>query len=248
MKRILKSIFTILKVFAIFLAIIIILFLTMILFKEEDKKLITESFVDFEQIDGITKFRSCYGHDSGRILNKKEPPSSLKHYVIPKDEYVKTEDKVKIFAPFDGKVLWVGTMHADRGVHLILLPRKSLWGLGFDHINLKEGIGRGYKFSAGDLLGYASTGDDEEYPGSFDVELGYLPQIDSGSDSAFNHMTEEVLQQFEEYGLSQNEMVITMEEREKDPCECVQMGESDCVFRPENTYPDQAVKLTTGSD
>src|SRR5437868_5023633 len=68
---------------------------------------VTAAPLDMTQMESISKFRSCSGHDySGHnIAGEVETGRSMKHYASPLHEFRGTEDKVKVFAPFDGKII-----------------------------------------------------------------------------------------------------------------------------------------------
>jgi len=215
------------------------------MFKDEDAKFVTTSFINFEQIESISKFRSCSGHNSGRIFNKAEPISSLKHYIQPKNEYFGTEDQVKVLAPFDGKIVLISSkFNNERGQSMLLRPYNELWTLGLTHVNPLPELKRGDKFSAGDLLAYASTGKDHPpYPASFDVGVNYFWQLDLGVDSVFNHMTDEALMEFAKYNVTIENIIVSLEERLSKPCDCYERGDTECGFRTSVEDPEHVVKL-----
>ncbi|MBU0707766.1 hypothetical protein KKG41_05340 [Patescibacteria group bacterium] len=245
MKKKKKVLLIVLSVFPGIPVLIALIFIVLIAFKNEDAKFVTANFIDLEQIEGITKFRSCYGHNAGRIINNDEPASSLKNYVNAKSKQALGEGvRINIYAPFDGFIFGgysnEGSVH-DR--HIFLAPNFSGWAMAYDHIDPLPKVKFGHRFSAGDLLGYGKLNPDHpEDAGSFDVEMGFVPQIDIGVDSVFNHMTDGVLKEFADYGITPENIIVSREEREANPCECHEDGGSDCRFYPEHTYPDQAIR------
>ena len=72
---------------------------------EDDLLFIIANPLDLSQIQRISLFRSCVGHDySGKnIEGEEEILRSMKHYLEPLPALVGT-NQIKIFAPFDGKV------------------------------------------------------------------------------------------------------------------------------------------------
>lgn len=65
---------------------------------------ITANPVDLSQIEKISKFRSCAGHDfSGHnFLGETETDRSMKHYLKPLSAF--DDNKAALYAPFDGQV------------------------------------------------------------------------------------------------------------------------------------------------
>ncbi len=72
---------------------------------EESTHFIVANPLNLSQIQRISKFRSCIGHDySGlNIEREKETLRSMKHYIEPLPSLIGT-DQVNIFAPFDGEI------------------------------------------------------------------------------------------------------------------------------------------------
>jgi len=219
------------------------LVLLAIIFKNENEKFVTANFVNFEQIDSITKYRSCYGHNAGRIIDSGEPVSSLKHYVNVNYEDLEEGERVKVYAPFDGRIIGSYSRELDNDKHIFLKPKGSLWAMGFDHVEPFEQVKLGYKFSAGELLGYATINKDHPDIGGFDVETGYVFQLDYGSDSVFNHMTDKTLVQFAEYGVTPENIIVSRDEREANPCECYEGEDTDCRFGTPTNDREHSVKL-----
>jgi len=67
---------------------------------------ITSNPVDLSQINRISKFRSCIGHDySGtNSEGRQESNRSMKHYVEPINSLAGTSGELQVFAPFDGRI------------------------------------------------------------------------------------------------------------------------------------------------
>jgi hypothetical protein len=78
-------------------------------------KTITAVPLDLSQIQGISKYRSCSGHDrAGYNFNQVlETDRSMKHYIYPIPEFQGTINKVKMFAPFDGTVAMIQRVNSD---------------------------------------------------------------------------------------------------------------------------------------
>lgn len=82
---------------------------------DKNAKTIIAVPLDLTQIQSISKFRSCAGHDRAgydfdQIL---EIDRSMKHYFYPVADFQGTTDKVKMFAPFDGTVAMVQWVNAE---------------------------------------------------------------------------------------------------------------------------------------
>lgn len=194
-----------------------------------DAKYITAVPVDLNQINSISKYASCSGHNRDGYTFDKTLVSnlSLKHYWYPIASLQGTTDKVKVFAPFDGTVSVI-QLEADKGG--LGRPQNGN-GLGlstsidknvvfsFGHIYFTKQYKLGDKVKAGDLLGFASMSD----PGfDFDIDLVGKSRAVNNSEilgSIFDHMTKEVLATFAEHGITQSDMKISLAERQSHPCD-----------------------------
>ena len=194
-----------------------------------DAKYITAVPVDLNQINSISKYASCSGHNRDGYTFDKTLVSnlSLKHYWYPIASLQGTTDKVKVFAPFDGTVSVI-QLEADKGG--LGRPQNGN-GLGlstsidknvvfsFGHIYFTKQYKLGDNVKAGDLLGFASMSD----PGfDFDIDLVGKSRAVNNSEilgSIFDHMTKEVLATFAEHGITQSDMKISLAERKSHPCD-----------------------------
>ena len=194
-----------------------------------DAKYITAVPVDLNQINSISKYASCSGHNRDGYTFDKTLVSnlSLKHYWYPIASLQGTTDKVKVFAPFDGTVSVI-QLEADKGG--LGRPQNGN-GLGlstsidknvvfsFGHIYFTKQYKLGDNVKAGDLLGFASMSD----PGfDFDIDLVGKSRAVNNSEilgSIFDHMTKEVLATFAEHGITQSDMKISLAERQSHPCD-----------------------------
>ena len=194
-----------------------------------DAKYITAVPVDLNQINSISKYASCSGHNRDGYTFDKTLVSnlSLKHYWYPIASLQGTTDKVKVFAPFDGTVSVI-QLEADKGG--LGRPQNGN-GLGlstsidknvvfsFGHIYFTKQYKLGDKVKAGDLLGFASMSD----PGfDFDIDLVGKSRAANNSEilgSIFDHMTKEVLAKFAEHGITPSDMKISIAERKTNPCD-----------------------------
>ena len=205
----------------------------------EDEKYITAVPVDLSQIESISKYRSCAGHDrSGYNFEKTlETDRSMKHYFYPAPEFVDTTDQVKLYAPFDGTVLtfvrnsnkFPGRIDGSISFSTPLDPNVSFT---FGHINAIRDFTPGEDLTAGDFIGYAATYEG----GDFDLDLTakHKRQVIPGNDessveilgSIFDHMTNPVLTEFAEHGLTPQNTKFSEEFRDANPCNYPDVDES----------------------
>lgn len=184
----------------------------------KDDKFITSPPIDLEQINRISAFRSCIGHDFSNLFidGKMETMRSMKHYAEPLEQYVNSSDKVRLFAPFDGKIelieegksAFVSQDPRFGGMGIVLSPDSSrTWTFSFGHVFPLKTLKEGSKVKSGELIGYAyvmPTG------GSFDLALwndlnrNRQSFQDGLLDSIFNHMTDDALNRFSNYGITKD--------------------------------------------
>jgi hypothetical protein len=199
-----------------------------------DAKYITAVPVDLNQIQSISKYRSCAGHiRNGYSFDKVLETSddrSMKHYFLPIPELEGTSDKVKIFAPFDGKVINLnmesskvvpGRKDFGNGVDLSTSKDRNVV-FGFGHVYFVRDFKIGDNVKAGELLGYAAVGQEGS---DFDLDLKGRTRVGGGGDgkeilgSVFDHMTDSVLAEFAKYGVTPENTKITKEYRNTNPCD-----------------------------
>ncbi len=194
-----------------------------------DAKYITAVPVDLDQINSISKYASCSGHNRDGYTFDKTLVSnaSLKHYFFPILELQGTTDKVKVFAPFDGKVDTIFLEADKKGQG----RPKNGNGLGlstpidqnvlftFGHIYFTKNFRVGDLVKAGDFLGFASLA---ESGFDFDIDLTGKSRAPDDAEilgSIFDHMTKEVLATFAEHGITPSDMKISIAERKTNPCD-----------------------------
>lgn len=191
-------------------------------------KYITTMPLDLSQIQGISKYRSCAGHDfAGYSFEQtQETNRSMKHYVYPIPAFQGTIDKVKMFAPFDGTVsnIELESDHAGEpgkrpqsgnGI-TFSTPADENVGFSFDHIYFVREFKVGDEVRAGDLIGYAALGDKGN---DFDLVLsGSRLKNEKAYGSVFDHMTDSVLSEFAKYGITPENTKVTKEYRDANPC------------------------------
>lgn len=195
----------------------------------QDAKYIKVVPLDLTQIEGISKYRSCAGHDySGYNFEQtKEENRSMKHYIFPISEFQGTIDKVKMFAPFDGKVSNIDAESDQIGksgkrpktgnsIRFSTPVDKNAY-FEFSHIYFVKDFKVGDKVKSGELVGYAALGDEGN---DFDIVLsGPRETMNAVFGSAFDHMTDSVLAEFAKYGITPENTKFTKEYRDANPCD-----------------------------
>lgn len=195
---------------------------------------IVAHFTELDKIEKISKYRSCAGHTTVP-QDEREMKRSMKHYFSVKPEY-RGDDTVNIYSPYDGFIAAVREDRAD-GLEgeiwiapkdmFVILPPIGRWTFSVQHINIREGLKRGSEVKAGELVGYAAVaaGNRDTFdvvyakgapaPKRIDNWMGPFANLDS----IFNHMSEGVFAQYKEKGInSKEELIITKEARDKNPC------------------------------
>lgn len=194
-----------------------------------DAKYITAVPVDLIQINSISKYASCSGHNrDGYTFDKIQVSNlSLKHYWYPVAAFQGTLDKVKIFSPFNGTVSTI-QLEADKGgqgrpkngngLSLSTSIDKNVI-FSFGHIYFAKKLKIGDSVKAGELLGYAALSDPNF---DFDTDLEgkmHAPNRAEILGSIFDHMTQKVLDAFAEHSISPEEMIIPLVQRQSSPCD-----------------------------
>lgn len=193
--------------------------------------LITHNIVDLSQIDTISKFRSCDGHETIPAWST-EPHSNTQHYFYGKPDI--GDGQLAIYAPFDGYVFDGGR----EGISMYPLSTKfpwwmmNQWHLSVLHSKLLPQFeGPPQKVTAGTLLGYAVKEDANQKFESMDVRVGVIalpPQCMDGNcepykkmDSIFNYMSNAVFAQYQKTfpGLTnRSDMIISKDFRLANQC------------------------------
>lgn len=195
---------------------------------------IVANFTELDKIEKISKYRSCAGHTTVP-QDEREMRRSMKHYFSVKPEYI-GGDTVDIYSPYDG---FVASIREDREEGLegeiwiapkdifVILPPIGRWMFSVQHIDIREDLKRGSEVRAGELIGYAAVAAGNR--NTFDVVYAkgniFPKRIDNWMgpfadlDSVFNHMSEEVFTQYKNRGIiSKEELIISKEERDQNPC------------------------------
>lgn len=191
-----------------------------------DAQYITAVPLDLSQIERISKFRSCAGHDfSGSGFDHVvETNRSMKHYAYPVSQFQGTVDAVKLYAPFDGEVTRVvmddstpGKRPRTGNAIAFGTPIDPNVEFEFSHLYFTEDFKIGDPVTAGQLVGHAALGE----PG-FDFDLVLTGKKDVTNQSVFgsffDHMNDTVRTSFAEYGIAPEEMSFSKAYRDADPC------------------------------
>lgn len=209
----------------------------------DSAKFITANPIDLTEIKRISKFRSCVGHDSmaQSITGEDEPFRSMKHYLDSGNFILGSAKKVKAIAPFDGKIELI--IDEDFGGNNILMYSEDTpdgWYFSFFHTDLLPGFTEGSEVKAGQVIGYQNpqvtffdvavrtfinkatskpfTVDEmRKLKSSSDTDLSSIQHTYS---SMFEHMSDEVLEEFRSYGITKDNSTFTKTQRDTDPCKC----------------------------
>lgn len=205
---------------------------------KENAIYITAVPIDLEQIQSISKYRSCAGHirDGYNFKGELENDRSMKHYFLPIPDLQGTLDQVALYAPFDGEINKID-YEKDKviperpnnggGLHFIseIDPNAEVI---YGHIYTVKDYKIGNQVKAGELVGYAALG---QKGNDFDIDLStpggtgaYKGREVLGS--IFDHMTPKVLAAFAKYDITPENTKFTKEYRDANPCNFVTTGPS----------------------
>jgi len=228
---------------------------------EPTEKFIIKNPVNLSQVEMISKFRSCAGHDFSGLNTDyvNESNRSMKHYFAP-FESLKGTTKIQIFAPFDGIITEIdedkGKPPYQKDLHVYIRgPSAGEWVFIFMHVSLNPDLKVGSTVKAGELIGYANVPMEHQdfdialkkfdLPEKFEkIEMEVLERAMRGEcsleelyseyedivgeeppipleiyDSIFNHMSDEVLAEYAEKGVTPENIIICKEYRDAHPCD-----------------------------
>ena len=217
------------------LLLITVLFVSLKINENQPPPKLVANFVDINKVRQISKYRSCVGHTTVP-QDGRESKRSMKHYFEVKPEFNKNQT-VEIYSPYDG---YVTALRSDPGEglegeiwiipkrKLAMLPPFGVWQFSVQHIDVRKDLKMGSEVRAGEQIGYAA------FSGSriptFDIVYGKMAfpptpkKIDNWNspfadlDSVFNHMSEEVLAQYQQKELSKESIVLSKEARDQNSC------------------------------
>ena len=207
-----------------------------------DDKFITYNPLDLSQFYEISTFRSCAGHDySGYdVEGVLEGDRSMKHYIAPRRELIGSINVIEVRAPFDGRIEEIRSEQVAIGEQVWLVADEGGgWDLVLFYVTLIPSLKRGSKFKAGEVIAYVNL---PEGMHDFDMALvkrGWHVMFDS----VFTHMTDEVLFQYVQRGVTLDKIIIDKNWRDKHPCECHSTGEEKCRFSSSGDEGDSWVRM-----
>ena len=222
---------------------IIITISTPLMSKAVHPDLIQTNLTDLHYIEEISKFRSGAGHEfyydatfPFGATDSSEPPSSMKHYLSPYDQYKDsngTNNLIPIYAPFTGSIVRVTNENCcgyiNKRVEIQSLDN-SAYTLIIFHINLNETYPQIYNdwpahlwpehlpddseyetvsVNAGDLLGYADLRDVND----FDIAVLWENGIDRYWISYFELLSTTVEDEYLRRSVSIDELTISRSTR-----------------------------------
>ena len=232
---------------------------------------IKSNFVDLDKVVAISKYRSCLGHVVVPA-DGSETKRAMKHYFKVKIEFIGTDDKVEIFAPFDAFIgelsygercrewhseegqkcsgsgeMWLYPIEAKEKV-----PPELMWGLNIIHIKFLPEFRVGDEVREGQLLGYGDFVGGEKY-NTFDIVIAKKAResktIDGWNcpyaelESVFNFMSGEVLKEYEKRGITKDNIIFSKEYRDNNECS-YQPGKEPFFAAKFQSDPNQWVELT----
>ena len=189
---------------------------------EFHEKFIVANPVDLSQVKKISKFRGCYGHDhSGyNVDGQLETERAMRHYLPAKSGVA----KMNLYAPFDGTIIQYFTSElAEPGSEpeaWIIGNHSGDWMFVHDHITLEEGLGVLSHVKAGQLVGTTIVDDQfdgAEYTLNQDISTETLKE-QWVRGAPLDYMTDEVLAEYAEYGITPENSAFTKEYRDANPC------------------------------
>ena len=180
-------------------------------------KFIAVSPIDLTRVTGVSKFRSCMGHDySGmNLAGKPEQDRSMKHYVftdIPLTEVGAMDG----LAPFDGTVK-VEDEEGGFGKHVTVTNIKLGWMFIFFHAEPVAANGSTVK-AGQKVVSFPPVSPAGAEPGQTDsFDLG-LRSLDGRYDSFLSHMTPAALAPWNAKGFTVDRTVMSQAQRDANPC------------------------------
>lgn len=220
--------------------------------QELNRKFIVVNPLDLTQIRGISKYRSCAGHDyrGPTVQGKKETtPRSMKHYIKVREDLTGKNGVVKAIAPFDGQISSIEKRDPERKPYdqqVWLTPDADSpiprqWQFVFFHIDLNDDLAEGSRIQAGQVIGTAyMTRGPEGKTDNFDMAVKFTrPMAPPAIDLPLAHATDEVLAEYTRYGVTLDNLVIPEAFRDQNACPTT--GESlggDVYFLPTSDPKD----------
>ena len=196
------------------------------------------------------------GHDYRAPLvsgPKESTPRSMKHYIKVKEELMGKNGVVKAIAPFDGKISNIEKRDPERtstDQQIWLSPNANdasprLWHFVFFHIDLRDDLKEGSVVKAGETIGTATLArGPEKTTDNFDMAVKFTrPMAEPSIDEPFAHMSDEVLSEYRQYGITSSNVIISKEYRDQNLCPTIDKVVGGDIYFPPNTDPNDIVYL-----
>jgi hypothetical protein len=187
--------------------------------------LVTASFIDFDRIYAVSKFRSGAGHDYSHTWDG-ETCRSMKHYFnilggftdaagkIIRSPATPTEPIIKIYAPFDGTITSADPEHIGTQAH-IRSKRYPEYFVRIFHIDLLPGFRIGTEVTSGEWIGSIGPQDGTD----FSVEANIFP-FNVALISYFEVMSDDVFNPFAHLGFKREDFIFSKAYRDAHPFTC----------------------------
>jgi hypothetical protein len=181
-------------------------------------KFVTTDYVDLASINGISRFRSAYGHDYSHD-DYLEHCRSMKHYFAPPSDvmghHYPSWTTIPISSPISGTVSrvfdeWAGTQVWIRSQEYPAFVFRIF------HVNLSPRPQEGNSVAAGQLLGHHAS--DETMS---DIAVCVATPQGSRLISYFEVMTDSLFQSYQARGVNtRDQLIISRAERDADSLTC----------------------------
>jgi hypothetical protein len=189
---------------------------------------VTHNFVNLDNFDSISKYRSGVGHD---YSGNGETCRSMRHYfghsaaskeVGNGDDKLKayqgepTTDAVEIYAPADGWILGISGENTKVGKQMQFAGKGSKgWIIRLDHMYPAKGIHMLMPVKAGQVIGHIHDGQ------SIDMTVRYDYRGAPRLASYFKVMADEVFAEYQARGIkTRDQMIIPKEVVDANPWKC----------------------------
>lgn len=178
--------------------------------------------VDPQHLDGLTKFRSCCGHS---FSSGSESNRTMKHYLVPKPQFIGRNDALPVRSPCDGKLVSITAEEnrldclggAARGDQLKIVCRaRPDVAIRIFHVNPSRGPG---SVDRGEVLGHADLRACDSGGGAY-ADLDVAVEKFSSLYSYIEWLDDEAFGEWQARGLATRaEAVISEAERDASPCD-----------------------------
>jgi len=171
------------------------------------EQILTDNVVDPLNVEKLTRFRSCCGHD---FSGNGEDHRSMKAYLYARPEFVGSDTSLPVFSPCDGEIVSMKpetTMASGYQIRIVPRARPDAHVLLF-HVNPSRGAG---SVRSGERIGHA----DLRMGLAFDVTIESFGDLYS----YFDWLEDDAFAPWKARGLASREAAkITREQRDADPC------------------------------